>query len=99
VRGSKLLTPSVDRCGVAGVMRETVLGIAAQLGIAIEERRLDGAELAAAEELFLTNALIGIRPVRELEGVSLAPGPVTRHLQRQLTAHLAAPGAMGASGV
>ena len=99
VRGSKLLTPSVDRCGVAGVMRETVLEIAAQLGIAIEERRLDGAELAAAEELFLTNALIGIRPVRELEGVSLVPGPVTRRLQRELTAHLAAAGATGATGV
>ena len=99
VRGSKLLTPSVDRCGVAGVMRETVLEIAAQLGIAIEERRLDGAELAAAEELFLTNALIGIRPVRELEGVDLAPGPVTRRLQRELTAHLAAAGGTGATGV
>ena len=99
VRGSKLLTPSVDRCGVAGVMRETVLEIAAQLGIAIEERRLDGAELAAAEELFLTNALIGIRPVRELEGVSLALGPVTRRLQRGLTAHLGAAGETGATDV
>jgi len=99
VRGSKLLTPSVDRCGVAGVMRETVLEIAAQLGIAVEERRLDAAELAAAEELFLTNALIGIRPVRELDGVSLAPGPMTRRLQRQLTAHLTAAGKLGATGV
>jgi len=99
VHGSKLLTPSVDRCGVAGVMRETVLDLAAQLGIAAAERRLDGADLAAAEELFLTNALIGIRPVCELDGVSVAPGPVTRRLQRQLLSYLGAARDTGAMDV
>jgi 4-amino-4-deoxychorismate lyase len=89
VRGSKLLTPSIDRCGVAGIMRETVLELAAALGIAAEERRLAAADLTAAEELFLTNTVIGIRPVRELEGVNLVPGPVTRRLRAQLDAHLA----------
>jgi len=99
VHGSKLLTPSIDRCGVAGVMRETVLDLAAQLGIAAEERRLERAELAGADELFLTNALIGIRPVRELDGVSVAAGPVTRRLQRQLMAHLAAASETEPAGV
>jgi 4-amino-4-deoxychorismate lyase len=91
VRGSKLLTPSVDRCGVAGVMRGLVLEIAAAAGIACEECRLDAADLETAEELFLTNALIGIRPVRELEGgVRRAIGPLTRRLQAELIAHFAA---------
>jgi 4-amino-4-deoxychorismate lyase len=90
VRESKLLTPSVERCGVAGVMRGLLLEIAAAAGIACEECRLDAADLDAAEELFLTNALIGIRPVRELEGVRRAVGPVTRRLQAQLSAHFAA---------
>lgn len=99
VRATKLLTPSVDRCGVAGVMRATVLDLAARLGIAAEERRLDGAELAAAEELFLTNALIGIRPVVELDGVSVAPGPVTRRLQGELMSYLAVAHETGATGV
>ena len=98
VRGSKLLTPSIDRCGVAGVMRETVLEIAAGLGIVAEERRLASADLTAAEELFLTNALIGIRPVRELEGVKLVSGPVTRGLRAELEAHLAAAGEAQESG-
>jgi 4-amino-4-deoxychorismate lyase len=90
VRGSRVLTPCIDRCGVAGVMRGLVLEIASAAGISAEERRLEAADLAAAEELFLTNALTGIRPVRELDGVSLAVGPVTRRLQTQLRAHLAA---------
>jgi 4-amino-4-deoxychorismate lyase len=89
VRGSRVLTPRIDRCGVAGVMRAVVLEIAGAAGISAEECRLDAADLAAAEEIFLTNVLTGIRPVRELDGVSLAVGPVTRHLQTQLRAHLA----------
>src|SRR5215472_5056710 len=90
VRGSKVLTPCIDRCGVAGIMRGLVLEIAAGAGISAEERRLDAADLAAAAELFLTNALTGIRPVRELDGTSLVVGPVTRRLQAQLAAHLEA---------
>jgi 4-amino-4-deoxychorismate lyase len=95
VRGSQVLTPRIDRCGVAGVMRGVVLEIAAAAGISAEERRLDGADLAAAEELFLTSALTGIRPVRELDGVGLAVGPVTRLLQARLAARLAAESAHG----
>ncbi len=98
VRGSKLLTPLIDRCGVEGVMRGLVLEIAAAAGIAAEQCRLDAADLAAAEELFLTNALTGIRPVRELEGARRAPGPVTRDLQTRLAAYLAAAAKRGRIG-
>ena len=90
VHDSKLLTPLIDQCGVAGIMRGLVLEIAAANGISAEERRLEGADVAAAEELFLTNALTGICPVSELEGVRRAPGPLTRALQEKLAARLAA---------
>jgi len=90
VRESKVLTPCIDRCGVAGIMRGLVLEIAAADGIDAAEGRLDAADLAGAEELFITNALIGIRPVRELDGTSIAVGPVTRRLQAQLQARLTA---------
>jgi 4-amino-4-deoxychorismate lyase len=90
VRDGKLITPRVDRCGVAGVMREVVLRAAAADGIETEERVLDAHELARAQELFLTSALTGIRPVRELEGVSFAAGPLTRGLQARLAPLLAA---------
>ncbi len=89
VQDARLHTPCVDRCGVAGVMREVVLETAAAAGILASECVLDAAALARAQEVFLTNALIGIRPVRELAGASLAPGPVTRELQARLAALLA----------
>ncbi|HWX70285.1 MAG TPA: aminodeoxychorismate lyase [Steroidobacteraceae bacterium] len=90
VRGAKLLTPVIDRCGVAGVMRGLILELAAAAGIAAEERRLDAADLEAADELFLTNALTGIRPVSELAGTRRLRGAMTQRLQRELAAHLAA---------
>ena len=84
VHDSRLLTPRLDRCGVAGIMREVVLAVARAAGIAAEERRLEAADLLRAEEIFLTNALTGIRPVRELDGAPLVPGPLTRTLQARL---------------
>ncbi|MGH8305152.1 MAG: aminodeoxychorismate lyase [Steroidobacteraceae bacterium] len=90
VHGSKLLTPGVDRCGVAGVMRRVVLREAAGAGIEAGEARLTAADLARATELFLTNALIGVRPVCAVDGQARSPGPVTRELQQRLALRLAA---------
>ncbi|HEV2284664.1 MAG TPA: aminodeoxychorismate lyase [Steroidobacteraceae bacterium] len=89
VQAERLRTPRLDRCGVAGIMRAAVLRAAAQLGIAAEEAALDAGDLAQAREIFLTSALIGVRPVRELAGRAVAPGPVTRALQQALAPLLA----------
>jgi 4-amino-4-deoxychorismate lyase len=81
VRDGTLLTPRLDRCGVAGVMRAQVLESAAACGLPARECVLEAGDLAAAQELFLTNALLGICPVQELAGAALPLGPVTRALQ------------------
>lgn len=84
VHAGTLATPRLDRCGVAGIMRALVGGLAAECGIDFQERRLEAADLQQAQEIFLTNALIGIRPVREVAGRALAIGPLTRRLQQAL---------------
>jgi 4-amino-4-deoxychorismate lyase len=89
VREGQLLTPRLDRCGVAGVMREVVATLAAGAGVDCERRALDLEDLNRAEELFLTSALTGIRPVVELAGRRLAIGPLTRRLQAALAPQLA----------
>jgi 4-amino-4-deoxychorismate lyase len=85
-----LCTPRLDRCGVAGIMREVVCELAGAAGIALEERALGAGDLEKAGEVFLSNALIGIRPVREIDGRTLAAGPLTRALQERLAPLLAA---------
>ncbi|MDE2261354.1 MAG: aminodeoxychorismate lyase [Gammaproteobacteria bacterium] len=80
----RLRTPAVELCGVAGVMRRVVLREAARAGIAASECALLPADLAAATEVFLTNARVGVWPVGRLEERTLTPGPVTRRMQSLL---------------
>ncbi len=80
----RLRTPAIDLCGVAGVMRRVVLREATRAGIAASECALWPADLAAAAEVFLTNARVGIWPVGRLADRTLIPGPVTRRLQSLL---------------
>jgi 4-amino-4-deoxychorismate lyase len=58
-----LETPRVDRCGIAGIMRGIVMREAALLGLRCVERSLRLADLERADELFVTNARIGVVPV------------------------------------
>jgi 4-amino-4-deoxychorismate lyase len=76
VRGGRLLTPTLERCGVAGVARAEVLAVT---DVSIVD--LTPAELADADEVFLTSSVRGILPVRACAGSAWHPGPVVRQLQ------------------
>jgi 4-amino-4-deoxychorismate lyase len=84
VAGPRLLTPGVHRAGIAGVMRRVVLETAKNAGIAIVEGQIAPSEVGNAAEVFVTNALTGIRPVRRLGAQSWPTGPLTRQLQQLL---------------
>jgi len=66
LRGKQLLTPRVQRCGVAGVMRAVVLREAAALGLDAAQADMPLADLLAADEAFITNARIGVVPVQRV---------------------------------
>jgi len=82
VREGRLVTPEIRDCGVAGVMRGLVLEAARELAIETVVGDVFATDLAEADELFLTNAITGVRPVGELLGVRRydAPGEITRVL-------------------
>jgi 4-amino-4-deoxychorismate lyase len=68
-------TPRLDECGVAGVMRRAFRQWSAARGVPVAERAISESDVAHAEALILTNALIGAWPVRELAGRKLAIDP------------------------
>jgi len=82
----RLCTPALTRCGVAGVMRAEFLKAWQSNAQPIVVRDIDPAELETASEIFLSNALIGVWPVRSLDGRSYKVGPATcfaaAHVQR-----------------
>lgn len=84
VRNGMLVTPVLDRCGVAGVMRGVVMELAAAERIACEEGRITLDRLLGADEIFLTNSVIGIWPAHRFEGWRQPAGPLTRTLQTAL---------------
>lgn len=76
VLDGRLVTPALERCGVAGVARAEVL---AQRKCAV--RDLTMAELMRADEVFLTSAVRGVVPVNSLDDRRWEIGEAARTLQ------------------
>jgi 4-amino-4-deoxychorismate lyase len=87
VRGGRLLTPQISDCGVSGVMREVVLRTASRLGLDVDIGDYTLADVERADELFLTNAVRGIRPVGVVAGLKdFTPGSMIPRLREALDA-------------
>ncbi len=84
VRDRTLVTPALDRCGVEGVMRAAVLERAALLGLECRVETVKAEHLERTQEIFLTNCLIGLWPVRRVEQRSYVVGEVTRKIQQAI---------------
>ena len=80
VSAGGLQTPLLDRCGVAGVARGLLIDCATALGLRVEERRIAPAELAAADALFVCNSVVGVWPLRELDGRRCGTSPLVATL-------------------
>lgn len=87
VRSGVLMTPDLARCGVAGVMRSVVMDLAETMSLQVDTRELGLSELAQADEVFVTNSVIGIWPVVMVDETAYHVGPVTLRLQ-ELVANL-----------
>jgi 4-amino-4-deoxychorismate lyase len=63
----RVFTPDLARCGVVGAQRERVRELLRRERVHCEERDLRWTDVLAAEEIFLTNSLIGVWPVRQVD--------------------------------
>lgn len=65
IKGEVISTPSLQEGGVNGVMRRHLIEKALETGYVIQEDEVAVADIEDADELFLTNAINGIRWVRQ----------------------------------
>ncbi len=79
-----LLTPDVSQCGVEGVIRGVVIECAAAASIPCRVTDIHRKDILGADEIFLTNSLIGLWPVRKLDEQEFTVGRITRKLQQAL---------------
>ena len=83
VKDSKLITPKTDFC-LNGITRQTVIEIAQDLGIEVEEKDLLFDELVYADEAFFSGTAVEITPITNLDKSDIGEGlrgPVTEMLQ------------------
>jgi branched-chain amino acid aminotransferase len=87
VRNGQLITPGVDQDILEGITRDSILTIARDLGIPVQERAVDKSELLIADEIFLCGTAAQLTPVLSIETYSLPDErPITSTLSAQLKA-------------
>lgn len=64
--GSELATPALSMCGVAGVTRQSVIGLSHPLGLNINVTSLSLERLLQADEVMICNSLYGAFQVRSI---------------------------------
>ena len=84
VRDGAILTPR-EKYVLPGVSRQTVIELAREKGISLEEADIDLYDAYNADEVFLTSTSLAICPVTSVNGVAIGPadqvwGPVTKQL-------------------
>tara|TARA_Y100001956_G_scaffold81552_2_gene99444 strand:- start:2917 stop:3720 length:804 start_codon:yes stop_codon:yes gene_type:complete len=82
-KGDTLHTPLLVSAGVAGVMRKVVLEVASDLDISIQQSEYSLEELLGAEEIFITNSILGIAPVSAIGEQTFLIGNITRTIQEK----------------
>jgi 4-amino-4-deoxychorismate lyase len=85
VQDGTLCTPSLERCGVAGVQRDKIIEHAQRESIGLQIKAIPLTEALAADEMFVCNSLIGVWPVARLGAKRWAPGAITRALATVLS--------------
>jgi branched-chain amino acid aminotransferase len=82
VKDGRIFTPPQTAGILDGINRKSVMEIARDLGHELIERDIARAELALADEVFLTGTAAELTPVREIDDIEIGPpGPVTREIQ------------------
>jgi branched-chain amino acid aminotransferase len=85
VRDGRIKTTPLT-CVLPGITRDTLIRLAQDNGIPVEEQRFSRDELYIADEAFFTGTAAEVTPIREVDGRTIGkgePGPVTKKLQEK----------------
>lgn len=77
-----LVTPAIERCGVAGVTRERILAAAAREGLHTQVGEVSLERLMQATAVMVVNSLIGAWQIAELGERRWRPEPMVRHVRQ-----------------
>jgi len=84
VRDKIIKTPSLERCGVAGTMRQFVIDLLKREAIDIDVIDLIETDLVDADEVFIANSQMGVVPIHRCGNHKWAIGDTTRKVMKLL---------------
>jgi len=64
LKNGQLITPPLSSGCLSGITRRQVIKTAKKMGVKVLERNLTVADIRSAQEVFVTNSLIGIKPIK-----------------------------------
>lgn len=86
VKGTEIITPPIEEGCLKGVLRKQIISICSQSDLfTIEEKSISPFSLQKADELFLTNVIVGIQPItnyRKKEYKSVIAGELLQKLNK-----------------
>lgn len=91
VKDGRVITRPLSNRVLPGIRRRRLLELAAEAGIAFEERPFSLAEALAADEAFVSSATTILHPVISIDGNRVGdgkPGPLTRKLRGLYIDHM-----------
>ena len=82
IKDGVIHTPGQADAILDGINRKSCIQIARDRGYEVIERTIARAELALADEVFLTGTAAELTPMREIDDIEIGPpGPITREIQ------------------
>ncbi|EGM69793.1 deoxycytidine triphosphate deaminase [Shewanella sp. HN-41] len=85
IKGNQVVTPSLDLCGVAGVMREQVMLALLAQQMNIDSLPFDAEQLVEFDSAFITNSVLGVVDVMAIDALKLTRTPITARLRQTLS--------------
>jgi branched-chain amino acid aminotransferase len=84
VRGNVLHTPTMANAILPGITRDSVIALAADLGLTVREEQIPREALYIADEVFFTGTAAEITPITTIDRIPVGNGtvgPVTKQIQ------------------
>jgi len=84
IKNGKLYEPELSSA-LIGITRDSIITLAAEMGLSVTAKRITRDDLYIADEAFFTGTAAEVTPIRELDGRAIGSGkagPITAKLQK-----------------
>lgn len=85
VKDGEIFTPGLAHSVLGGITRDSIIKLAATLGLTVRERAIPRELLYLADELFFTGTAAEVTPIRSVDRITIGAGrrgPITEQLQQ-----------------